>query len=182
MKISYRGIKKSFPVAQKEKLDTKLGKLAKMLDGPAGEKEAHVVVTTERHLSNAEITLHYLGHQMVGNGSDTDLFLALTQAVDKAEKQVTKLRAKWRTTTRKGKKPATSAAGTGTDGAESYGVDGVARIYRVNQHEKAKPLTIDEALLQMEDGRSYMAYRDSDRDAVSVLLRRKDGHFDLIEA
>ena len=61
-------------------------------------------------------------------------------------------------------------------------MDGVARIYRVNQHEKAKPLTIDEALLQMEDGRSYVAYRDSERDAVSVLLRRKDGHFDLVEA
>jgi putative sigma-54 modulation protein len=178
MKISYRGIKKSFPAAQKEKLDIKLGKLAKMLDGPAGEKEAHVVVTTERHLSNAEITLHYRGHQMVGIGSDADLFLALTQAVDKAEKQVTKLRAKWRTTTRKGKKPA-----DGTEApAESYGMDGVARIYRVNQHEKSKPLTIDEALLEMEDGRNYMVYRDSDRDAVSVLLRRKDGHFDLIEA
>jgi putative sigma-54 modulation protein len=138
MKISYRGMKKSFPAAQQEKLDVKLGKLSKMLDGPAGEKEAHVVVTTERRLSNAEITLHYRGHQMVGIGSDTDLFQALTKAVDKTEKQVTKLRAKWRTTTRKGKKPAAAA-----EAVESYGMDGVARIYRVDQHEKAKPLTID---------------------------------------
>jgi ribosome hibernation promoting factor len=177
MKISYRGMKKSLPAAQQAKLDAKLGKLSKMLDGPAGEKEAHVVVTTERHLSNAEITLHYRGHQMVGIGSDADLFLALTKAVDKTEKQVTKLRAKWRTKTRKGKSPAASA-----EGAESYGTDGVARIYRVNRHEKGKPLTIDEALLQMEDGRSYLVYRDSERDSVSVLLRRKDGHFDLVEA
>src|ERR1700690_4168135 len=57
MKISYRGMKKGLPAMQQAKLDAKLGKLSKMLDGPAGEKEAHVVVTTERHLSNAEITL-----------------------------------------------------------------------------------------------------------------------------
>ena len=55
-----------------------------------------VVVTSERHLHNAEITLHYLGHQMVGLGSDADLFLSLCKALDKAGKQVTKQRAKWR--------------------------------------------------------------------------------------
>ena len=48
--------------------------------------------------------------------------------------------------------------------------------------ELALPLTVDEALIEMEDGRSYLVYRDSDRDGVSVLLRRKDGHFDLVEA
>ena len=177
MKISYRGVKNGLPAVQQAKLKAKLGKLSQMLDGPAGEKEAHVVVTTERHLNNAEITLHYLGHQMVGIGSDADLFTALSRAVDKAEKQVAKLRAKWRTKSRKGKNQAVA-----TERGETYGTDGVARIYRVNDHEKRKPLTIDEALLQMEDGRTYMVYRDSERDSVSVLLRRKDGHFDLVEA
>jgi len=176
MKISYRGMKKPLPAVQQAKFDAKLAKLSKMLDGPSGEKEAHVVVSTERHLSNAEITLHCWGHQMVGIGSDADLFLALTKAVDKAEKQVAKLRAKWRTKTRKGKGPAASG-----ERAETAGADGVARIYRVGQHNN-KPLTIDEALLQMEDGRHYLVYRDSERDAICVLLRRKDGHFDLVEA
>jgi putative sigma-54 modulation protein len=178
MKISYRGMKKGLPDPQQKKFDLKLGKLSKLLDGPAGEKEAHVVVTTERHLNNAEITLHYLGHQMVGIGSDADLFLALCTAVDKAEKQVSKHRAKWRGKSRKsrGASPRTEEK-SGAGGAESG-----ARIYRVNQYEKHKPLTIDEALMQMEDGRSYLVYRDSDRDSVSVLLRRKDGHFDLVEA
>src|SRR5262249_11966459 len=123
MKISYRGMKKGLPAVQQAKLDSRLGKLAKMLDGPSGEKEAHVVVTAERHLSNAEITLHYRGHQMVGLGSDADLFTALCNAVDKAEKQVAKLRAKWRAKTRKGK-TAKNAPASATDGAESsYGAD-----------------------------------------------------------
>jgi putative sigma-54 modulation protein len=177
MKISYRGMKKDLPAVQKEKLDVRLAKLAKLLDGPSGEREAHVVVTNERHLHNAEITLHYLGHQMVGIGSDADLFLALCKAVDKAGKQATKQRAKWR-----GKVRPSRAAAPSSEKLEPAGAENVSRIYRVNQHERRKPLTVDEALMQMEDGRSYLVYRDADRDAVSVLLRRKDGHFDLVEA
>jgi putative sigma-54 modulation protein len=42
-------------------------------------------------------------------------------------------------------------------------------------------MTLDEALLQM-DNRDYVVYRDAATDRVSVLLRRRDGHFDLIEA
>jgi putative sigma-54 modulation protein len=178
MHISYRGMKKGLPALQQGKLDVKLAKLAKLLDGPAGEKEAHVVVTAERHLHNAEITLHYMGHQMVGIGSHADLFTSLSQAVDKAEKQVAKQRAKWRAKSRKGR----GAAGGTAEKPEKKAADNTPRIYRVTQHEKRKPLTVDEALLEMEDGRQYLVYRDSDRDGVSVLLRRKDGHFDLVEA
>jgi putative sigma-54 modulation protein len=178
MKISYRGMKKDLPAPQQEKLDAKLAKLSRMLDGPAGEKEAHVVVTSERHLHNAEITLHYFGHQMVGIGSDADLFMALSKALDKAGKQVTKQRAKWREKKRKGGGAESTSAETADLGAPER----VARIYRVNHHEKRKPLTVEEALLQMEDGRTYLVYRDAERDSVSVLLRRKDGHFDLVES
>jgi putative sigma-54 modulation protein len=176
MNINYRGMKQGLPAKEQGKLDVKLAKLAKMLDGPAGEKEAHVVVTAERHLNHAEITLHYMGHQMVGLGSHTDLFTSLSQAIDKAGKQVTKQRAKWLAKSRKSR-----GAGT-VEKAESAGGEKTSRIYRVTQHEKRKPLTVEEALLEMEDGRSYLVYRDSDRDGVSVLLRRKDGHFDLVEA
>ena len=178
MNINYRGIKKSLPAKEQEKLDVKLAKLAKMLDGPAGEKEAHVVVTAERHLHNAEITLHYMGHQMVGLGSHADLFTSLSQAVDKAGKQVAKQQGKWRAKSRKGR----GAASSPVEKTEAVRGESVSRIYRVTQHEKRKPLTVDEALIEMEDGRSYLVYRDSDRDGVSVLLRRKDGHFDLVEA
>jgi hypothetical protein len=42
-------------------------------------------------------------------------------------------------------------------------------------------MTLDEALLEMEKDRDYLVYRDTDTDRVSVLLRRRDGHFDLVE-
>ncbi len=57
------------------------------------------------------------------------------------------------------------------------------RDFRVNLHNQRKPMTLEEALLEMEDGhRDYLAYRDAETERVSVLLRRRDGNFDLIEA
>jgi len=51
MKVTYRGVKQELPQKFQEKLDAKFGKLSKLLE-KRGEKEAHVVLTTERHLHN----------------------------------------------------------------------------------------------------------------------------------
>ena len=42
-------------------------------------------------------------------------------------------------------------------------------------------MTLDEAMMEMEENQDYLVYRDADKDCVSVLVRRRDGHFDLIE-
>ena len=42
-------------------------------------------------------------------------------------------------------------------------------------------MTLEEALLEMEDGRDYLAYRDADKQAVSRADPARDGHYDLIE-
>jgi hypothetical protein len=43
-------------------------------------------------------------------------------------------------------------------------------------------MTLDEAMLEIEKDGDYFVYRDAQKDCVSVLLRRPDGHFDLIES
>ena len=42
-------------------------------------------------------------------------------------------------------------------------------------------MTLDEAIMEMDDS-PYIVYRDSDKDCVSVLIRRADGDFDLVES
>jgi hypothetical protein len=34
----------------------------------------------------------------------------------------------------------------------------------------------------MEKGGDYLVYRDAESDRVAVLMRRRDGNFDLVEA
>ena len=43
-------------------------------------------------------------------------------------------------------------------------------------------MTVDEAMLEIEASQDYMVYRDARTDRVTVLMRRPDGHFDLIES
>ena len=202
MKVSYKGIKSGLPANLQDKLDAKFARLSKLVDG-RGEKQAHVVVTSERHLHKAEITLHLHNHQLVGMGSDSDVFKAMSAALDRIEKQAAKEGAKWRETTRRSEsikvvgakdeqpdaaKPAAQRkiaprkAVAGNNGqARRTAASSDARVFRPDQHERGKPITLEEALLQMEDGRDYVAYRDADKQVVCMLIRRRDGHYDLIE-
>jgi len=190
MKVSYRGIQKDLPVNLQQKLDARFAKLSKLVDG-RGEKQAHAVVTTERHLHKAEITVRGHDRQLVGIGSDPDLFTALSAALDKVEKQAVNQGEKRRATTRRSEPMKTVAANAAAPAprdkkASRKTADGSAvatpRVFRPNHHERRKPITLDEAMLQMEDGRDYLVYRDADKQSLFMLVRRRDGHFDLIES
>jgi len=41
---------------------------------------------------------------------------------------------------------------------------------------------LEEALLQMNKTRDYLVYRDAETDRIAVLVRRRDGNYDLVEA
>lgn len=186
MKVTYRGLKQELPQKFQEKLDAKFGKLSKLLE-KRGEKEAHVVMTTERHLHNAEITLQFYDHQLVGEGSDGDAFTAISTALDKLEKQAVKTRGKWREKARRsnGTGPAASLKSAKEKEAvvaEPAPTTSSHRVFKVNHLNRRKPITLDEAVIEMENGREYVVYRDADRQCLSVLVRRKDGNFDLIES
>jgi len=181
MKVSYRGVQGEFPPKIQEKLDAKFSKLSKLLER-RGEKEAHVVITTERHLQKAEITVQFYDHPLVGLGADSDLFTALTEAIDKLEKQAVKQRAKWREKRRVGDSEEETAGESAPEPAEIIESGEGPRVFRVNHYEQRKPMTLEEALLEIDEDRDYFVYRDAEKECVSVLIRRRDGNFDLIES
>jgi len=186
MKVAYKGMPHSLPPKIQQKLDAKFAKLAKLLDG-RGEREAHVIVTQERRMCCAEITVQFHDHKLVGKGSDMDLFTALSAGLEKLDAQAVKQRTKWRATHRRQDEGMRPPAEPALEASPSKESDPAAkRVFRVNGVGRRKPMTLDEALLEMDQNRDYLVYRDADRDAesqgLSVLVRRRDGHFDLIES
>lgn len=180
MKITYKGMPNALPAKVQQKLDGKFAKIAKLLDG-RGEREAHVIVVQERHLFRAEVTVQFYDHQLVGVGSDSDLFTALSGAIEKLDKQAVNQRGKWREKQRRkdsGVKPPKVPAEAGASSGEAA----AKRIFRVNGSGRRKPMTLDEAVLEMDQNRDYLVYRDAEREGLSVLVRRRDGHYDLIES
>jgi len=181
MKITYTGRQVELAPAQLKKIEIQFAKVSKLLDGRE-QREAHVILSLERHLHQAEVTVNYRNHQFVGASSNVDLFTAINSAVEKLEKQVIKTRAKWRDTKRVPRKEAAAEEpaeqASEADEAEAEG----RQIFRINHHDRRKPMTLDEALMEMEKGLDYLVYRDAESDRVAVLVRRRDGNFDLIEA
>ena len=184
MKIAYTGRQVELAPAQLRKLEARFAKIGKLLDGKR-ETEAHVILSLERHLHHAEVTVNYFGHQLVGLGSSIDLFTAINSAAEKLEKQAVKARTKWRDTKRAPHKAASEAeaehpAAAAEVPAEEAESASQPQVRRVN-HQRRKPMTLEEAMLEMDQKRDYLVYRDAETDRVSVLVRRRDGNFDLVE-
>jgi len=192
MKLIVSGKTKEFTPDVQEKFSLKLAKLSKLIER-RGEREAHVIHHMERHLHKVEVVMNLYDHQVAVKGSNADLDSALIDAATKLEKQVVKMRTKWRTTHRDAKgvrsskesyqEPEPVKNGNGTKAiAKDVAKPAKPKIFRVNYDEDSKPMTLAEAILEMESGGSYTVFRNSDADCISVLVRRADGHFDLIES
>lgn len=193
MKLIYSGKTKEFTPELEEKITAKLAKLSKFLE-QRGEREAHVCHQLERRLHKVEIIVNFHDHALVGEGVDADLDIASSQAVEKLEKQAVKLRTRWRDTHRGARAVPPSKANWNGSLAEAESVpapkparrnNGTAvapKIFRVDYSEDRKPMTLEEAVMEMEKDLPYVVYQDSDHNCLSVLIRRADGNFDLIES
>jgi ribosomal subunit interface protein len=199
MKLIYSGKTKEFTPELEEKVATKIAKLGKLAE-QRGEREVHLTHQSERHLHKVELVMNIYDHGLIGEGADPDLQTAICQAIEKLEKQLVKLRNRWRATHRDARAvrsnkeswienepasadnsqlPAKAAAK-----AAGNGIARKPRIFRVNYYEDRKPMTLEEAVLEMgnEPDNDYVVYRNSERNCLCVLVRRSDGNFDLIES
>jgi len=191
MNINYTGRYEALPPKQREKLEAKLQKLSKVLERK-GDKEAHIILTQTRFLHKVEITMNAWDHALVGVGSNGDVMKAAHDALDKLEKQLLKIRNKWRDTKRHKDKEvagvpppipiARSKSGKSASGRAAIGDHKNKKVFRVNHSDGSKPMTLEEAMLEMEASQDYIVYRDAQTDRLKVLMRRPDGHFDLIES
>ncbi len=191
MKITFTGKQDKLNPSQERKLAMAFSRLSKLLER-RGEKEAQVILSVQRHLQHAEVRVNFYDHTLVGAGAATDQFAATMEAVDKVEKQALKNREKWRDTKRDGTKRtaaeiaeplvAAPAAKPAKAGKAKPVKSKPAKVVKANAKSGGKPMTVDEAMIAMEEDRDYMVYRDSETDKVSVLIRRRDGKVDLVEA
>jgi putative sigma-54 modulation protein len=176
MQVSYTGIHQELPPKIQSKLDAKFSKLSKLLDS-RGEHKAHVVVSHQKRSFRAEVTVQFYDRQFVGIGTHTDLFTALSAALEKLDTQAVKQRGKWRETHRRNGSSPAPAPASAPEPADSKR----KRVFRTGAGSR-KPITLEEAMLEVEKDRDYLAYRDAESERIHVLIRRRDGHFDLIES
>ena len=190
MRIHYTGRNAGISDDQKQKVHRKFEKIHKIL-GPERSLEAHVTLSRQRHLCEAEVTLNALNHTLVVTGSDEEPYPALVEAVGKLEKQAVKNKHKMIDTRRSERGRSQRVVAEDTTAPDAVGAkqrsggrlqSHTPRVLR-GDDIAPKPLSVEGAVLKLEElGRDHLTFRNAEDGRVNVLMRRRDGNLELIEA
>jgi putative sigma-54 modulation protein len=149
--------------------EKKLLRIHKFLRDPI---EAHVILAVIKHRHVAEVQVSADHLNLTATEETDDLYSAIDLAVAKLERQIDRRVAK-----RKDHKGVNSAAAVARLSAREP-VGEAIRTQRV----AVKPMSVDEAVMQLKRSKSeFLLFKNADTDSVSVIYRRKDGNYGLIE-
>ena len=142
------------------------------------EPRVHVILDVEKNRQIGEIVVYWRDHTLTAKDTNADMYMALTRAVDKIEKQAVKI--KKRIIDRKQHARKTSVVAPNPDG-QLEATPPPVRIIPARRYS-VKPMTAEEAALELS-GRNdqFVVFRDADTDRLGVLYKRQDGNFGLIE-
>ena len=167
--------------------------------------EAHVVLSLERHLNHADITIHSGRFLLRGRDKSPDMFASLDNAMDKIEKQL--IRYKERLKQHHGRDRVhhrhehleealkVQHAILSYDEDHSYDegflppepakpgarTEAAPKIVKTNEL-LARPMSVDDAVMQLNlAGESFLVFTNEQTKAINVLYRRGEG-YGLIEA
>lgn len=155
--------------------------------------EAHVVLSLERHLHHADITITSGPFVLRGREKSEDMYASIDLAMDKIEHQLR--RYKERLKHHHGRDRVHHRQGLVGQSKVRHDVVSVAspesaphpdeaqpRVIKTNEL-LVKPLTVDEAVMQMDlMNNDFLVFNNAESHEMNVVYRRKDGHYGLIEA
>jgi putative sigma-54 modulation protein len=173
MKISVTFRNTEGEKGQRDYAEEKINKLDKYLDTPA---EAHVVLSVEKFRNLVEINLSANGWNLNAKEKDKDMRLAIDRCVDKIEKQIKKQKEKIRE-----RKPVSIRHGRRKNEGASQIEESASPVVETRKII-LKPMSVDEAVMEIEETKAgFIIYRDSSSENVSVVYRRDDGNYNVIE-
>ncbi|MGD0168881.1 MAG: ribosome-associated translation inhibitor RaiA [Smithella sp.] len=159
---------------QKVYAEERIQKLNKYLDAPA---EAHIIVSMEKFRNVAEINLSSNGWNINAKEEAKDMHMALDNCIEKIEKQLKKQREKVREHKPKSIRRGQEKLARGEETEETT-VNKIAETRKII----LKPMSFDEAIMEIEETKDrFIIYRDSSSENVTLVYRRDDGNYTLIE-
>jgi len=135
-----------------------------------------VILAGERNRQRAEIHLKAKGGGLVVVEDSHEMLQSLNQAFDGLEKKLKKEREKFRAIKRRGgRERKILGSPPAVPGEEA------PRVIPVD-YLQAKPLSVEEAVVEFDlRKREVLVFRTAETGRWSVLFRRKDGHYGLVQ-
>jgi putative sigma-54 modulation protein len=156
-----------------------IARLDRRLEG--GIVSVQAVLALEKYRHTSEFTVHTRGdHFLHGIAATNAWASSIAGAVEKIEQQLARMKGKWQG--RKRRSPARRLVPFDVPPPSASTDDLRARRIRRVRRYAVKPMTVEEAALVVGSGDdTFLVFRNSATDAISVLYRRKDGDLGLIE-
>ncbi len=174
MKITLRGKNIEITEAIEEKVGEKLSKLDKYFI-VSENVEAKVLVRTYPYGQKIEVTIPTEYVLLRAEVVDQDLYNAIDLVIDKLEGQIRKYKTRLNRKSKDNKLAFNLASIEPLDDEEE---DVLVKTKTITP----KPMDMEEAIMQMElIGHSFFVYCDTETDAISIVYRRNDGDYGLIE-
>jgi putative sigma-54 modulation protein len=157
-------------------------KLARVVDKYLDKvTEAHVTLSLERYLHQAEINLHAGHFHVRGKDKSEDMYASIDIAIDKIERQLKKHKERL-----KNHRPThIHQSGPVRVRYEIFSAreefDGIQPEVIRSDEFLAKPMSVEEALMQMDLlNNDFLVFTRPESSDVNVIYRRRDGNFGLI--
>ncbi len=177
MNINVRGKNIDATPALVDYAQKKLGKLDKHFDQST---DVQVVLSVIREDHIVEVTLNLNGLILRGEESTGDMYASIDMVVDKLERQVKKYKTRMNKSLRQRGMRMISEKHAALE-AEERVADDAPQVVKTKRFT-LKPMSVEEAILQMDLlGHSFFVFSNDETDDVSVVYRRKDGDYGLIE-
>ena len=172
MKLTVRGNKLEVTDSIRNYVEEKLGKLDKYFE-EADEINANVLFRIQGKNQSVEVTVPIKKYILRAEEANEDLYASIDLVVEKLERQIRKN--KTRIKERKVKDiPVINFEAIIEEEPKTTIVK--------RKSVEMKPMDEEEAVLQMELlGHEFFVFQDIDTDSISVLYKRKDGNYGIIE-
>lgn len=217
MKFEYTGRHIDVTDPIRAHVESHFEKLTHIFDDSTARAHIRIEVEKNRHIG--EVVVHWRDHTMTATDTNGDMYLALTRAIHKIEKQAVKLKKKiidrkqsvarisdaalemntadtpredqpiaaTAMTTRTRKRAGDAQTGITTDNTATDATDDGAsgrstpRIIPARTYP-VKPMTAEEAAMRLQDEKDqFLVFRNADTERFSIIYKRSDGDFGLIE-
>lgn len=176
MNFEYTGRHLDVTPALREHVENHFDKINHLFDSN-GDTNAHVIIEVEKGRHRAEIILKWREHVLTATSTVSDMYQSLTQSIDKIEKQALKLKNKVKDKHQRVKKVTTVETPVDDVISESA----TPSIIDVEGYP-LKPMTPEEAVLRIDaDENQFVVFRDAENEKFSVIYKRKDGNYGLIQ-
>lgn len=176
MNINIRGDKIEVTDSIKNYVKDKLARLDKYFEEPS-KLDAHVIIRVRNGNQIIEVTIPTSKYTLRAEEKNSDLYAAIDLVIDVLERQIRKNKTKLNR--HRNEESIDFAFVQLEESDEEFAPESIVKRKTI----QTKPMGEEEAILQMELlGHDFFVFKNVDEECVSVLYKRKDGNYGIINS